>query len=75
MDIATVDALGVNYITAWRENFVSTNCTSLMQGRVYSFVYSFRGEVYTFISAWVLALSVQLFRAMRRPQFVGQTAG
>ena len=29
--------------------------------------------VIIFISAWALALSVQLFQAMRRPQFVGQT--
>ena len=29
--------------------------------------------VIIFISAWALALSVQLFQAMRGPQFVGQT--
>lgn len=30
---------------------------------------------YIFISAWALALSVLQYRAMRRPQRVGQTAG
>lgn len=32
------------------------------------------GYVYI-MSAWALALSVQQYRAMRRPQFVGQATG
>lgn len=62
---ATVDVYGCDYITA--------------SGVLYlCVIFAYRFQLlhvaaYIFISAWALALSVLQYRAMRRPQRVGQT--
>ena len=69
-NIATVDDPGVILLSQPLVYSDSMNCI-LTKLAVMDISYG----VVKVISAWALALSVQQYRAMRRPQRVGQTTG
>mgnify|MGYP007084697016 CR=1 FL=1 len=63
MDLATVGVYGCDYITANGVLYTYNKIGKILHVVAY------------IISAWALTLSVQQYRAMRRPLSVGQTTG
>ena len=61
MGMATVDVCGMCIYAFFLRGFASA-----MHGQ------ELCEKVYQYISAWASALLVQLYRAMRRPQYVGR---